>query len=93
MSEQFYLTLLEQGPVFFVLAVILFGLAYAIRSVSAWGATSADRWVGRHLDQMDKLIDENKKDRQVYLDSMEKLNHRLDRHEETLQRIENRVTK
>lgn len=92
MSEQFYLSLLEQGPVFFLLAILVFAIGYAVRAMGKWGATNADKWVSRHLDQMDQLIDENKKDRQVYLDSMEKLNHRLDRHEETLSRIEKRVS-
>lgn len=92
MSEQLYLSLLEQGPVFFLLAVLVFAIGYSMRAVAQWGATNADKWVGRHLDQMDQLIDENRKDRQVYLDSMEKLNHRLDRHEEALSRIEKRVS-
>ena len=92
MSEQLYLSLIEQGPVFFILFVVLGSVGYAMKAGAKWGAESADRWVGRHLDQMDNLIEENKKDRQVYLDSMEKLNHRLDRHEETLARIEQRVS-
>ncbi len=92
MSEQLYLSLLEQGPVFFLLAILVFAIGYAARAAAKWGAANAELWVGRHLDQMDQLIDENKKDRQVYLDSMEKLNHRLDRHEETLSRIEKQVT-
>lgn len=92
MSEQLYLSLLEQGPIFFILAIVVFGIGYSVRAVAKWGATSAEVWIGRHLNQMDQLIDENKKDRQVYLESMEKLNHRLDRHEETLSRIEKRVS-
>jgi hypothetical protein len=92
MSEEIYLSLIEQGPVFFILAVLLGSFGYAGKASAAWLAETADKWVCRHLDQMDSLIDENKKDRQVYLDSMEKLNNRLDKHEATLSRIEKMVS-
>ena len=103
--------LIDQGPAFFILTVVLGGLGYGIHKGAKWWSSRAEGWMGRWLDQVDrsqaqvdKLIDENRNDRMVYLESMKKLNDRmdsrervmnvrLDKQDETLGRIERKIEK
>ena len=86
--ETFGLALIEQGPAFFILAVVLLGIGYALHKGAGWWARKAEVWMERWLGQVDEsqkqvnsLIDENRNDRDVYLKSMETLQAKMEKRE------------
>ncbi len=85
------LALVEQGPAFFILSVVLGGIGYALHKGAQWWSKKAELWMTRWLnqvdksqEQVDKLIDENRNDRMLYLESMKKLNDRMDNREQVM---------
>lgn len=107
--EKVGLALVDQGPAFFILTVVLAGIGYGLHKGVRWWSGKAENMVNRWLDQIDKsqsqvdkLIDENRNDRTVYLESMKNLNDRmdsrneilnvrLDKQDESFNRIENKL--
>ena len=85
------LALIEQGPAFFMLALVLGSIGYALHRGARWWSSRAEMWMERWLsqidksqEQVDKLIDENMNDRMIYLESMKKLNDRMDSREQVM---------
>ena len=84
------LALVDQGPAFFILSVVLGGIGYALHKGAQWWSGKAELWMTRWLnqvdksqEQVDKLIDENRNDRMLYLESMKKrLSYLLKLHED-----------